>query len=266
MVPGAVQQHKVKSNAGVDFPASNPVQETENSLELSRMSIISSDCVPFISVPVDHRVEAERLQVQHKFVCKQSSYSPVDTKLIKILVVGDRFTGKSSLMQRITTTGFSCQYITTHFLNCSCKTVRHNEELYSVLIWELTENTLVEEKYFKECCSGAMAAFVVYDLSRLNETLASIADWKKRINNTVCKRNGNPIPIYLLGNKCDLEGCQKDGSNFVKLHKFTDHFRTSAKTGKGIEEAVRAAVKEILKDTYPHPPEVCETPIHHKVQ
>ena len=63
MVPGAVQQHKVKSNAGVDFPASNPVQETENSLELSRMSIISSDCVPFISVPVDHRVEAERLQV-----------------------------------------------------------------------------------------------------------------------------------------------------------------------------------------------------------
>ena len=46
-----------------------------------------------------------------------------------------------------------------------------------------------------------MAAFVVYDLSRLNETLASIADWKKRINNTVCKRNGNPIPIYLLGNK-----------------------------------------------------------------
>ena len=88
--------------------------------------------------------------------------------------------------------------------------------------------------------------------------------------------------------QCDLEGCQKDGSNFVKLHKFTDHFRTSAKTGEGIEEAVRAAVKEvrfwnvklhdnqlyangvpfiqILKDTFPHPPEVCETPIHHKVQ
>ena len=73
-----------------------------------------------------------------------------------------------------------------------------------------------------------------------------------------------------------MEGYQKDGASFVKLHKFTDHFRTSAKTGEGIEEAVRAAVKEVrydiaiaqymaqpsfdidtMKETYPHPPEIC---------
>ena len=52
-----------------------------------------------------------------------------------------------------------------------------------------------------------MAAFVVYDLSRLSETLASIADWKKRINNTVCKRNGDHIPVYLLGNKVGIKLC-----------------------------------------------------------
>ena len=46
-----------------------------------------------------------------------------------------------------------------------------------------------------------MAAFIVYDLSRLTETLPSIADWKKKINDTVCKSDGNPIPVYLLGNK-----------------------------------------------------------------
>lgn len=49
-----------------------------------------------------------------------------------------------------------------------------------------------------------MAAFIVYDLSRLTDTLSSIAEWKKKINNTVCKRNGNPIPIYLLGNKVGI--------------------------------------------------------------
>ena len=42
-----------------------------------------------------------------------------------------------------------------------------------------------------------------------------------------------------------MEGYQKDGASFVELHKFTGHFRTSAKTGEGIEEAVRAAVKEV---------------------
>ena len=50
-----------------------------------------------------------------------------------------------------------------------------------------------------------MAAFVVYDLSRLSQTLSSIADWKKKIDNTVCKRNGNPIPTYLLGNKVNIK-------------------------------------------------------------
>ena len=49
-----------------------------------------------------------------------------------------------------------------------------------------------------------MAAFVVYDLSKMTETLPPIAEWKKKINNTVCKKNGNPIPVYLLGNKVSL--------------------------------------------------------------
>ena len=49
-----------------------------------------------------------------------------------------------------------------------------------------------------------MAAFVVYDLSRMTETLSSIVEWKKKINNTVCKKNGNPIPVYLLGNKVSV--------------------------------------------------------------
>ena len=45
--------------------------------------------------------------------------------------------------------------------------------------------------------------------------------------------------------QCDIEGCHKDGTNFVQLYKFTGHFRTSAKTGEGIEEAMKAAVKEV---------------------
>lgn len=53
------------------------------------------------------------MQVEHKPVSKQSSYSPVDTKLIKILLAGDRCTGKSSLMKQTTATGFSCHYNTT---------------------------------------------------------------------------------------------------------------------------------------------------------
>ena len=45
--------------------------------------------------------------------------------------------------------------------------------------------------------------------------------------------------------QCDTEGSHKDGASFAKLHKFTGHFRTSAKTGEGIKEAISTAVKEV---------------------
>ena len=54
----------------------------------------------------------------------------------------------------------------------------------------------MQKQYF----SGAMAAFVVYDMSKEEGLLAAV-EWKKRINNSVCLMTGDPIPVYLLGNK-----------------------------------------------------------------
>ena len=42
-----------------------------------------------------------------------------------------------------------------------------------------------------------------------------------------------------------MEGFQRDGAEFAKNNKFTDHFRTSAKTGNSIDEAVRQVAKNV---------------------
>ena len=42
-----------------------------------------------------------------------------------------------------------------------------------------------------------------------------------------------------------MERCQKDGASFATINKFAGHFRISAKTGKGIEEAVKQAAKDV---------------------
>ena len=42
-----------------------------------------------------------------------------------------------------------------------------------------------------------------------------------------------------------MEGCQRDGASFAAINKFAAHFRTSAKTGEGIEEAVKQAAKDV---------------------
>ena len=77
-----------------------------------------------------------------------------------------------------------------------------------------------------------------------------------------------------------MEGCQKDGASFTSINKFAGHFRVSAKTGEGIEEAVKQAAKDvseivyknkltyyalqILKESYPYLPVIVETPDHLK--
>lgn len=66
------QLSKHDADVDVTTPASNPVQETESSLELSRMSIISSDCVRLPIVPVDQKANVEKLEVwpyTHACVC-----------------------------------------------------------------------------------------------------------------------------------------------------------------------------------------------------
>jgi len=45
-----------------------------------------------------------------------------------------------------------------------------------------------------------MAVFVVYDLMDEKSLLATV-EWKKRISNSVCMVSGDPIPVYLIGNK-----------------------------------------------------------------
>ena len=42
-----------------------------------------------------------------------------------------------------------------------------------------------------------------------------------------------------------MEGCQKDGASFAATNGFDGHFRTSAKTGNGIEEAVKQVAKDV---------------------
>ena len=42
---------------------------------------------------------------------------------------------------------------------------------------------------------------MVYDLTRLEETLPNAVLWKKKVDTFVCKGSDQSIPMFLLGNK-----------------------------------------------------------------
>jgi GTPase SAR1 family protein len=98
--------------------------------------------------------------------------------------------------------------------------------------------------YYKD----AFGAILVFDLSR-PETFTNVIKWKREIDNKVTLPNGKPLPVLLLGNKCDLEAAVIDKERldaFCKEHGFIGWFETSAKMNTNIEAAVRALVKNIL--------------------
>jgi len=49
-----------------------------------------------------------------------------------------------------------------------------------------------------------------------------------------------------------MKGCQKDRASFTSINKFAGHFRVSAKTGEGIEDAVKQAAKDVSEILRPY--------------
>ena len=126
----------------------------------------------------------------------------------------------------------------------------------------------ISRVYYKE----AVGALIVYDVNRpktfesVTKVLsagcglvfvANIFDfwftadqWKAEIDSKIFLPSGKPIPVVLLGNKCDLETAETDQyqlEKFVKDNKFVGTFDTSAKLNINIDKAARLLVEKILE-------------------
>ena len=64
-----------------------------------------------------------------------------------------------------------------------------------------------------------MAAFIVCELSKIDES--SAIEQKKKINNAICKKNGDPIPVYLLINKVRLSVCMHTHNYIAKAFLYS---------------------------------------------
>ncbi|XP_065900271.1 uncharacterized protein [Dysidea avara] len=178
-----------------------------------------------------------------------------NTPVLKIIIVGDTGTGKTSLLHQYVYNKFSVLYEPTIPLDFHYKELACNNTNYKLHLWDTAGQErfkAVTQAYYRD----AVAAFVVYDVTNKNSLEHSL-QWKEEINSTVYLTNGDPIPVVLIANKVDCG--QLDGEQFSKDHGFIGYFETSAKTGQGIREAIHFIVKKVHQLSCAHQELVVKT-------
>ena len=103
-----------------------------------------------------------------------------------------------------------------------------------------------QERFAHLTSREARGAFVLYDMSR-PKTLAGALKWKQNIEGKVTLPNGDDIPCVLLATKCDCAvDAPLDLEDFARKNGFTAVYRTSAKLGEGVGEAVNELVRQMV--------------------
>ena len=166
---------------------------------------------------------------------------------MKISIIGDFATGKTSLIRRYIDNAFAADYRPTLGSNVFIKKIEipyNNEEyLISANLYEVAGQDRWE-KVRKTYYSGSQGLIFVADLSR-KRTFQQLQNfWYPDVQGHV----PDDIPIIILANKCDLqEDITDDEILEIKnhIHAFS-YIRTSAKENIHVNKAFIELVKRVL--------------------
>eukprot|EP00037_Helgoeca_nana_P009664 m.84581 g.84581 ORF g.84581 m.84581 type:complete len:447 (-) comp19727_c0_seq5:29-1369(-) len=179
--------------------------------------------------------------------------------LMKVLVVGDTGTGKTSFIKRYVHNTFSESYKATIGVDFALKSLQFKNVLVRLQLWDIAGQErfgAMTHVYYKE----AVGAIVAFDSTR-PDTFESVLKWKNDLDDKIALPDDSPIPVLLLATKCDLvSGTDSDATSglsqtnaklatFVTEHKFAGHAMISSKTGLGVDAAAKFLVQHIVDAT-----------------
>jgi len=140
---------------------------------------------------------AERPEKKEVEASKPASDTKKDRIVVKIGMIGESQTGKTSLMVKYVEDRFDEEYIQTLGVNYMEKTIHLRNTCVVLSVWDLGG----QKEYLRLMpivCNDAKALLFVFDLTR-QKSLSSIKDWYRQAR----KENKNAIP-FLVGAKFDL--------------------------------------------------------------
>ena len=164
----------------------------------------------------------------------------MNAKSVKIVLVGDSYTGKTSLIQRLVNNEYVECSLSTVVSSCFNKTVKLPEKTMKISIWD----TAGQER-FKSLASNffrdAQGIVICYDVNQ-PQSLSTVPSWieekERKANEDVC--------WMIVGCKSDMEN-QTDENELKQLIEKHNvmHMTCSSKTGENVEEIFVELCKNI---------------------
>ena len=170
---------------------------------------------------------------------------------LKIIIVGDSGTGKTSFVNRYILNKFVDNYQATIATQFSSKILQINDITYRLQFWDIAgqDRNVATTNIFCKNANGIVLCSEIND----KETLKNTVIWKKSIEQNIDVTN---VPMIIIQNKCDLLGNESEYDKdieelkeFGKKNGVVNSFRTSALNGYGIKESMDFLINEIIKVT-----------------
>jgi len=155
---------------------------------------------------------------------------------LKVIVVGQRKSGKTALIQRYVSGVFNPEYEESTGVDFSTKEV----DGISIQFWDIAGDQLGSPLcagYYE----GVRGIISVYDLSDLKSSSEAVLKWSADVQR--CLPNSKEVPHVNVFTKEDL--CVSDGS--WKPLPGTGMYAISAKTGYCMNEAIDSLVTRMMK-------------------
>ena len=170
--------------------------------------------------------------------------SKIKRKVLRLSILGDSKTGKSSIINRYLGNEFSEDMISNIGIDKQelLMTMKDGNEM-KIIIWD----TAGQERFHSissttiKNSQGIIVCFAINDRDSFNNVL----QWLQDIRDVSSK-----IPIVLFGNKCDLEDKRKvtkgEAEDFAANHELT-YFETSAKENINLKEGFEHIIDSAYK-------------------
>ncbi|CAD5122837.1 DgyrCDS11241 [Dimorphilus gyrociliatus] len=171
------------------------------------------------------------------------------SRLVKLVLIGDGTSGKTSLAYRYVNDTFSKPYSQTLGIDCLLKrTILSSNVHVTAQIWHIGGQSIgggMLDKYLY----NADGVILVYDVTNL-ESFENLMDWKEQVLQLIRLRSDAKFPHFVLvGNKIDLEHLRvvrgQRQEAFAKKQGMSSYF-VSAKTGEGVTMCFKKVIADIL--------------------